>query len=272
MGEHSPLAHATIPDPFSLTRCTDNKAEHSSSTGSDRDAASPVVEKMDHEKMEKMDHTPPGDSHPPYLDPSLMEEDYDGKPTEEEMKTLRRVPGSIPMVAYLICIVEFCERASYYGVQPLLTNYVNRPLPDGGNGYGAPPRTAGDQQTAGALGMGTVAANAVGNSFSLLAYSLPLLFGWLADAKTGRFKLICWGVLVFGVAHVVLVAAGSKDLLASGNAKVPFFLSVYGLSFGAGKLPSRPRPLLPQANTSSQRHVQAQRLAVAPRPGHHHRA
>ncbi len=68
-------------------------------------------------------------------------------PTEEERHTLRRVAGKIPTVAYMICAVEFAERASYYGVQPLIGNFVNRKLPAGGNGYGAPPR--GTQQTAG---------------------------------------------------------------------------------------------------------------------------
>lgn len=56
-----------------------------------------------------------------------MAEDYEGKPTEEELQTLRRVPGKIPTIAYLICVVEFCERASYYGVQQLIGNFVNRP-------------------------------------------------------------------------------------------------------------------------------------------------
>ena len=56
-----------------------------------------------------------------------MDQDYEGKPTAEELKTLRRVPGNLPVIAYLICIVEFCERASYYGVQPLISNFVNRP-------------------------------------------------------------------------------------------------------------------------------------------------
>ena len=180
-----------------------------------------------------MSHVPPGDQHPPYLDPAIVEADYEGKPTEEQLATLRRVPGNVPMIAYLICFIEFCERASYYGVQPLISNYVNRPLPRGGNGLGAPP--SGDQQTPGALGMGTVAANAVTQSFSMLAYALPLLFGWMSDAKTGRFKLICWGVGVFGIAHVLMVAAGARDLLANGTAKVPFFLSVYILSIGAGE-------------------------------------
>ncbi|KAK0612785.1 major facilitator superfamily domain-containing protein [Bombardia bombarda] len=168
--------------------------------------------------------------------------DYEGKPTEEELNTLRRVPGSLPIVAYMICIVEFCERASYYGVQPLISNYVNRPLPVGGNGYGAPP--VGTQKTAGALGLGTVVANAVTQSFSMLAYALPLLFGWMADAKTGRFKLICYGVGVFGVAHVLMCAAGSKDLLATGASKGPYFVSVYLLSIGAAMFKPNVSPLL----------------------------
>lgn len=89
----------------------------------------------------------------------------------------------------------------FEGVSPLFSNFVNRKLPTGGNGYGAPP--AGDDQTAGALGMGTVKATAVSQSFSMLAYSLPLLFAWIADTKTGRYKMICLGVAVCGIAHVI---------------------------------------------------------------------
>ncbi len=47
-----------------------------------------------------------------------MNKDYDGKPTDEELLTLRRVAGNVPLVAYLLCAVEFCERASYYGKRP----------------------------------------------------------------------------------------------------------------------------------------------------------
>ncbi|KAK4183801.1 general substrate transporter [Podospora australis] len=180
--------------------------------------------------------------HSAYLNPVVMEENYEGKPTEEDLATLRRVPGNIPIIAYLICIVEFCERASYYGIQPLISNYVNRPMPEGGNGWGAPPR--GDQQTPGALGMGTVAANAVTQSFSMLAYALPLVFGWLADAKTGRFRLICGGVAVFGVAHALMIVAGSKDLLLAGTSKAPYFLSVYILAIGAAMFKPNVSPLL----------------------------
>ncbi|PSK36627.1 hypothetical protein B9Z65_1810 [Elsinoe australis] len=172
----------------------------------------------------------------------LPTEDYEGKPTEHERLTLRRVAGSLPTVAYLICVVEFCERASYYGVQPLISNFVNRPLPVGGNGYGAPAK--GTQQTAGALGMGTVKANAVSQSFQMLVYILPMIFGWLADAKTGRFKLICYGVAVFGVAHVLMVGSAAPSLLASGAAKAPYFISLYLLAVGAAMFKPNVSPLL----------------------------
>lgn len=55
------------------------------------------------------------DSHAPVYDAAILNTDYEGKPTDEELKTLRRVPGKVPMIAYLLCCVEFCERASYYG-------------------------------------------------------------------------------------------------------------------------------------------------------------
>ncbi|KAB5579903.1 H+/oligopeptide symporter [Coniochaeta sp. 2T2.1] len=173
------------------------------------------------------------------LDPSEI-------PTEHELKTLRRVPGSLPLIAYYICAVEFAERSSYYGISALISNYVNRKLPVGGNGFGAPKK--GTQQTAGALGMGTVKANAVNQSFSMLSYGLPLVFGYIADAHTGRFKLICIGIVVFGLAHVLMVGSAAPSLLANGNAKIPFFISLYMLSLGTGMFKPNIAPLLLDQN------------------------
>lgn len=36
-------------------------------------------------------------------------------PNEEEQHTLRRIADSIPLVAWLLILVEFCERFSWYG-------------------------------------------------------------------------------------------------------------------------------------------------------------
>lgn len=36
-------------------------------------------------------------------------------PTEEELRTLRRVSGHIPWTALTVAFIELCERFSYYG-------------------------------------------------------------------------------------------------------------------------------------------------------------
>lgn len=52
-------------------------------------------------------------------------------PTEEELTTLRKVAGSLPLVSFALCLVEFAERASYYGAKTVFSNFVQFPLPEG---------------------------------------------------------------------------------------------------------------------------------------------
>jgi proton-dependent oligopeptide transporter, POT family len=67
---------------------------------------------------------------------TALSEDYI-VPTEEEQRSLRKVCGHIPAVAYFLCIVELAERASYYGAKGVFNNYLQFPLPKGGDGTGA---------------------------------------------------------------------------------------------------------------------------------------
>ena len=48
---------------------------------------------------------------------AVEQEDYEDEelPTEEELVTLRRIPGKIPLRVYTIAYVELVERLSYYG-------------------------------------------------------------------------------------------------------------------------------------------------------------
>lgn len=206
------------------------------------DRVEPQPELADDEKKGLDNHSI--DIHPGHGNEiAILNKEYDGKPTDEEFATLRRVPGKIPTVAYLLCAVEFCERASYYGCAQIWTNYINRPLPKGGNGYGAVASgsTSGIQ---GALGLGEQIANATTQSFSLIAYCLPLVVGYLADSKFGRYPMIFWGVIICGIGHVLIVAGGAKELIENGTAKIPFFLGVYILAVGAAMFKPNVTPLL----------------------------
>src|SRR5438046_2790565 len=58
-------------------------------------------------------------------------------PTNEERSTLRKVADTVPWTAWTLCFVELAERGSYYGVKAVFNNYLQFPLPEGGNGSGA---------------------------------------------------------------------------------------------------------------------------------------
>lgn len=55
-------------------------------------------------------------------------------PTQDELMTLKRVAVPLPYTAYLLCVVEFAERGSYFGCKQVFANFVNNPLPVGGTG------------------------------------------------------------------------------------------------------------------------------------------
>ena len=75
---------------------------------------------------------------------AITEADEDGRaPTEEEKATLRHVSAPIPWYvgltlgefsiadrvrrsSYVVCVVELAERASYYGVSGVFTNFIQR--------------------------------------------------------------------------------------------------------------------------------------------------
>ncbi|QQK41832.1 Major facilitator superfamily domain, general substrate transporter [Penicillium digitatum] len=142
------------------------------------------------------------------------QESYDDEftlPTKEENDTLRKVADNLPFVGFSLCLVEFAERASYYGAQTLFSNFVQFPLPKGGNGAGSPPR--GTQGTAGALGMGLQ-----------------------ANTYIGRYKAIVIGVFICGVAHIIQVIGAIPSVLQKGksNAAPPFVIGLLLLAFGAG--------------------------------------
>lgn len=63
--------------------------------------------------------------------PSVIDPEMYPEPTDEERSSLRKVADSIPVVAYWLCAVEFAERASYYGVQGIFSNFMEFPLPAG---------------------------------------------------------------------------------------------------------------------------------------------
>jgi POT family proton-dependent oligopeptide transporter len=139
-------------------------------------------------------------------------------------------------------LIEFAERASYYGVKNRLNNFIQLPLPAGGNGAGAPP--SGTQQNAGALGMGLQTASAITLLLTFLAYLTPLFGGYISDKRWGRMKTIWYGVWVGAVSHIILIVAAIPSVIKAGHALAPTIISILTLAVGSGLIKPNLLPLL----------------------------
>ncbi|KAI5967646.1 hypothetical protein CANMA_002826 [Candida margitis] len=166
-------------------------------------------------------------------------------PTKHEEQTLRKVIGKINYAILLIFVVEFAERASYYSVTGILTNFIQRPLPkDSPHGWGAPVSDDGSE-SAGALDRGLQAASALTNLVTFLAYVVPLFGGYMADTTWGRWKTIQWGVVFGGVAHVLFIIAAAPSVIANGKAGLALcVLAIFTLAFGSGFIKPNLLPLM----------------------------
>lgn len=172
-------------------------------------------------------------------------EEYNARspePTEEEYQTLPRSLGHAPYATYLICLIEFAERASYYGVKGRLNNFIQLPLPEGGNGSGAPP--SGTQQNAGALGLGLQTASAMTLLLTFFAYLTPLWGGYISDKRWGRMRTIWYGVWVGAFSHIILIIAAIPSVIRGGHALAPTIIAILSLALGTGLIKPNLLPLL----------------------------
>lgn len=51
-------------------------------------------------------------------------------PTDQDWKELREVADAIPKSGFLVILIEFCERFTYYGLSGPFQNYIQHPHPE----------------------------------------------------------------------------------------------------------------------------------------------
>jgi POT family proton-dependent oligopeptide transporter len=88
------------------------------------------------------------------------------EPNDDEKRTLRHVAENLPVSAWLVAIVELCERFTYYGMSGMFQNYIQRPL-DGSEGRGA-------------LGMAHQGATGLTTFFQFWCYGMTSFKGLVA--------------------------------------------------------------------------------------------
>ncbi|KAL8282347.1 hypothetical protein RB597_009855 [Gaeumannomyces tritici] len=187
------------------------------------------------------------------LDHPSDSDDFEDKPTEEEMHSLRRVSGKIHWGIYTIAFAELCERFSYYGSAVLYTNFVKRPMPEGST-TGAAPRP---EDTAGALGMGQAASQGISLFNVFFAYLMPLVGAYVADAHLGRYKTVHIAIGISTIGHAVLSAAAAPDVLKNPNSAFgAFIVGLLILCVGTGFFKANISPLLAEQNKDTRMRVE----------------
>lgn len=64
------------------------------------------------------------------LDSSSIVSSESEIPTEEELRTLRKVSDKLPWSAFIVALVELCERFAFYGLSGPFQNYIQNPYGD----------------------------------------------------------------------------------------------------------------------------------------------
>ncbi|KAI8072522.1 POT family-domain-containing protein [Gongronella butleri] len=161
------------------------------------------------------------------------------EPTEEEWKTLPQVSDVLPKAAYLVVLIELCERFTYYGLSGPFQNYIQNPNP---------PSYPADQP--GALGKGQQTATALTNFFTFWCYITPIIGAVIADQYLGKYKTIVLFALIYMVGLLVLTLTSIPSAIESGAAFPGFIVSLIIIGLGTGGIKSNVSPLIAEQYTN----------------------
>ncbi|EMR10395.1 hypothetical protein PNEG_01110 [Pneumocystis murina B123] len=151
------------------------------------------------------------------------------EPTEEELLTLHRVSGKIPLSAYLVVAIELCERFSFYGLTTPFQNYIQYKPTD---------------VIPGALGLKQSGATALNSFFSLWCYLTPILGAIIADQYLGRYSTIFWFSWVFLAGQIILIFTSTPAAINSGASLWGLILSMIIIGLGTGGIKVNVSPLV----------------------------
>jgi POT family proton-dependent oligopeptide transporter len=165
---------------------------------------------------------------------SVHVEEEDGlggvRPTAEERRTLRKVGEPLPKAAFLVAIVELCERFTYYGASGIFQNYISRPR-SGELGRGA-------------LGLGHKGATGLSTFFQFWCYVTPILGAIIADQYLGKYNTIVIFCMVYILGLLILTLTSIPAALDHGAGLGGFIAAVIVIGLGTGGIKSNVAPLI----------------------------
>ncbi|KAI5289832.1 peptide transporter ptr2 [Ascosphaera acerosa] len=165
-----------------------------------------------------------------------------GEPTEEEVETLKMVPDKLPWSAFLIAIVELCERFAYYGLSGPFQNYMEN------DKHSTSPR--------GAIGLGQSGATGLSNYFQFWCYVTPIVGAIIADQYIGKLNTIIVFALVYILGLAVLFVTSLPVSINHGGALPGLVIAMTIIGLGTGGIKSNISPLIAEQIKHTKRRVE----------------
>lgn len=152
-------------------------------------------------------------------------------PTAEDLLHLPRVANTLPHGAFLVAIVEFCERFAYYGLSGPFQNYIANSYQDAN---GLP----------GVLGLGQSGATAITNFFQFWCYVTPVFGAVVADQYLGKYATIKWFSVIYMIGIAILFVTSLPWSLERGAAFPGLIVAMVVIGLGTGGIKSNVSPLI----------------------------
>jgi dipeptide/tripeptide permease len=152
-------------------------------------------------------------------------------PTAEELRLLPHVADSLPRGAFLVAIVELCERFAYYGLSGPFQNYISKTYNDKN---GLP----------GALGLRQSSATAITNLFQFWCYITPIFGAVISDQYLGKYATIKWFSIVYMLGISILFMTSLPWCIEHGLSGPGLMAAMIVIGLGTGGIKSNVSPLI----------------------------
>ncbi|MCJ1255653.1 peptide transporter ptr2 [Lignoscripta atroalba] len=172
---------------------------------------------------------------------------YEGdEPTEEERNTLRHVSDKLPWSAWLVAMIELCERFAYYGLSGPFQNYIQ-------NEYNDPSGLPG------AIGKGQTAATGLTNFFQFWCYVTPILGAIIADQYLGKYNTILYFAGIYLVGILILFLTSLPVAIEHGAAFGGLIVAMIVIGLGTGGIKSNVSPLIAEQYRGTKQTIKIQK-------------
>lgn len=163
-------------------------------------------------------------------------------PTEHEKQTLRKVSDKLPWSAFLVAVVELCERFTYYGLSGVFNNYIS-------NSYHDPNGLPG------AIGMNQQGATGLTDFFQFWCYVTPIIGAIVADQYLGKYWTIVYFSIIYMIGAFILFITSLPVAIENGAALGGLVTAMVVIGLGTGGIKSNVSPLIAEQYQNTKAYV-----------------